>query len=65
MLDQPLRHTSLDRLRHDELRELALAWVSALMDDCNWLDERARDANSTRAQLMTVIDKCYWARSRI
>lgn len=60
-----LPHTSLDRLRKGDLQELAQAWVSRLMDDTHWLDERARDPNSTRAQLIDVITKCYWARSRI
>lgn len=60
-----LQHTSLDRLRKDALRDLAQRWVSGLMADVHWLDERARDPNATSEQLRAVIQKCYWARTRI
>lgn len=60
-----LQHTSLDRLRKDDLRDLAQRWVSALMDDVHWLDELARDPNATSEQLRVVIQKCYSARTRI
>lgn len=64
-MNDDLRHSSLDRLRKDELRELAQQWVSGLLDDAYWLDERARDPNATSEQLRQVIQKCYWARARI
>lgn len=60
-----LQHTCLDRLRKDDLRELAQRWVSALIDDANWLDDLARDHNATSEQLRQVIQKCYSARARI
>lgn len=64
MIDN-LQHSSLDRLRKDELRELAQQWVSGLLDDAYWLDERARDPNATNEQLRQVIQKCYGARAMI
>lgn len=60
-----LQHTCLDRLRKDDLRALAQMWVSGLMEDVHWLDERARDPNATSEQLRQVIQKCYSARTRI
>ena len=65
MTRDELQHTMLDRLRKDELRNLARAWVAALMDDANWLDDCARDENATAEELRRVIQKCYAARRRI
>lgn len=65
MTRDELQHTSLDRLRKDDLRRLAQKWVAALMDDANWLDARANDQNATADDLRQVVEKCYAARARI